>query len=226
MATINTLVSNASFGLGLLASSGQQVDVIGIYANGAQTGLPQNNSLGSSVLDSITGVTNNTTAFGQKYPNARPMKATIRETSKVMEHPVEVGITIADHHIINPIEIEIPFIISSEFYSATYIQMRQDFLNATALSVKTRVGVYSDMIIADMPHEEDADMYDVITVSLRLRQVIYVTSFVTLQDSFAPIDPLNSDTSQNGLQQAAAIGGKLLTAGTAVASYANLGKIL
>ena len=32
------------------------------------------------------------------------------------------------------------------------------------------------MIIADMPHEEEPDMYDVITIALRLRQVIYAVS--------------------------------------------------
>ncbi|OWK47556.1 hypothetical protein [Fimbriiglobus ruber] len=35
-----TLLSDINFGLGLLSSFGQQVDVVGIYANGADTNNP------------------------------------------------------------------------------------------------------------------------------------------------------------------------------------------
>ena len=235
MVTTNALISDVTFGLGLLASFGQQVDIVGIYANGGQaatgaaTGTPT-----SSIVNSILGATGPQAGFGQMFVNARPMRATIRETSKVMEHPVETGVTLADHHIINPVEIDLPMVVSAQFYATTYNEIRQAFINATALSVKTRVGVYQDMIIADMPHEEDAEMYDVITIGLHLKQVLYAISGTNpatgvsggMLVNFQPANPLNSNTAANGLQQAAAIGGSLLTAGTAVASYANLGKFL
>ena len=81
------------------------------------------------------------------------MKATVRETSKVMEHPVETGIMLSDHHIINPVEIDIPLIVTSSStgllgallgnlatnYAATYAQIRQAFYNATPLTVKTHI---------------------------------------------------------------------------------------
>ncbi|MHC5541895.1 phage baseplate protein, partial [Singulisphaera rosea] len=145
---------------------------------------------------------------------------------RVMEHPVETGVVLADHHIINPVEIDLPLIVSARDYAQTFSQIRQAFINATALSVKTRVGIYSDMIIADMPHEEEPDMYDVITIGLRLKQVIYVVPVAnggTLVN-FQPADPLNSDTTASGLQSAAALAGNVLSAATSVASYANLGK--
>jgi hypothetical protein len=204
--TPSAILSDISYGLGLLSSFGQNVDVVGIYGNG-----------GTSATD-----------FGQMFADARPMKATVRETSRVMDHPVETGVVLADHHIINPVEIDIPLIISAQFYAQTFSQIRQAFINATALSVKTRVGIYSDMIIADMPHEEEPDMYDVITVGLHLKQVIYVVPVAgggTLVN-FQPADPLNSDTTASGLQSAVALAGKGLTAATSIVSYANLGKFL
>ena len=121
MASQAQIVSNVSLGLGLLASFGQNVDVVGIYSNGAGNGGSSSASgltgLSSSVINSILGIPNSTASIGQLFIHARPMKATIRETSKVMEHPVETGVTLADHHIINPIEIDIPVIISSQYYA-------------------------------------------------------------------------------------------------------------
>ncbi|OWK36895.1 phage baseplate protein [Fimbriiglobus ruber] len=219
-----TLLSDINFGLGLLSSFGQQVDVVGIYANGADTNNPTA-AVNSTILNSILG-TSNAPAFGQLFANARPMKATVRETSKVMEHPVETGSMIADHHIINPVEIDLPLIISSQYYAATYNQIRQAFVNATALSVKTRVGIYSDMIVADMPHEEEADMYDVITINLRLKQVLYVVPGGGQLVNFQPADPLNSNTLAGGLQQAAALGTQASNAVGAALSYVKLGKFL
>lgn len=221
--TPSGFVADAVYGLGLLSSFGQQVDVVGIYANGANNIGSPTGGPSSTILNSITGTTEGNAAFGQLFVNARPLKATVRETSRVMNHPVESGVILSDHHIINEVEIELPLIVTAQFYAATFSQIRQAFINATPLSVKTRVGVYSNMIIADMPHEEDAEMYDAITLALRLRQVIYILpgSNQTAQN-FQPADPLNSNTVASGLQQAAALGTRLLTSAGSVASYVNL----
>jgi hypothetical protein len=222
MVTPSSLAADLSFGLGLLSSFGQNVDVVGIYANGSnnQSGLSAS-GLSSSIINSLVGNTGVTASFGQMFANARPLKATVRETSKVMEHPVETGAVIADHHIINPVEIDLSMIVNSQFYAATYTQMRQAFVNATLLSVKTRVGTYSDMIIADMPHEEDAEQYDAITIALHLKQVLFVVEGTssTIQN-FQPTSPANSNTIGSGLQQAAALGTQLLSAAGSVSSYA------
>ena len=254
MVTTNAIISDISYGIGLLSSFGQQVDVVGIYANGGSTNATQaggglfGTGISSSIISSVIGQTTAQAGLGQMFQNARPMKATIRETSRVMEHPVESGVVLADHHIINPIEIDLPLVVTSsstgligtllgtlaQNYAATYAQIRQAFLNATPLAVKTRVGTYNDMIIADMPHEEDPEMFDVITIALHLKQVIYVVNGTNpatgvsggTLNSFQPLNSIYGNTAPSGLQQAASVAGSLLTAGTAVASYANLGNFL
>jgi hypothetical protein len=235
-----TLTSDISLGLGLLASLGPKVDVVGIFSNSAGQGGASPGSgyfgsgLSSSVLNSILGVSNTTASIGQLFTNARPMKATVRETSKVMEHPVETGITLADHHIINPIEIDLPLVVTSTSvgllgaltgsvasnYATTYSEIRQAFLNATPLAVKTNVGVFSNMIIADMPHEENPDMFDVITILLHLKQIIYIQPNGQLQPNYQPLAANNSSTIASGLQSAAALGTQLLTGASSVSSYA------
>lgn len=152
-----------------------------------------------SLLD-VVGVYN---GFDQVYQSARPLRASLRETSRVMEHPAETGVVLADHHVINPVEIEIPLMIPAQSYAQTYQQIKTDFLAATLLTVKTPVTVYENMIIADMPHEEDPEYFNAITLLLHLRQVIYFIpgAAQSLPANYSPAEPDNQDTVQNGLQQ-------------------------
>jgi hypothetical protein len=218
----SSILSDVGYGLGLLSSFGQKVDVVGIYANGTdtQSGLAGSGPSGG-VINSLAGNTGVTASFGQMFADARPLKAHVRETSKVMEHPVETGAVVADHHVINPVEIDLPVVVNAQSYAATYTQMRQAFVNATLLSVKTRVGTYSNMIIADMPHEEDPEMFDAIVVGLRLKQVLFVVpGTASAAQNFQPLDPANSTTVGSGLQSAAALGTRLLSAAGSISSYA------
>lgn len=217
------VVSEIQYGLGLLSSFGARVDVVGIYANGAGNSGAANIFGSSNIINSILGLASTTQSFGQLFTAARPVDARVRETSKVMQHPVESGATISDFHIINPVEIEMVLIVDSQDYDSTYAQMRQAFTNATPLSVKTRTGVYSDMIIAAMPHEEKADMYDVITIGLHLQQVLqFIPGTDQIQSNYQPINPLDSDTVTSGLQAAVALGSRILNTATGLASYAAL----
>lgn len=223
MGTTAAILSDVSFGLGLLNSLASKVDIIGIYSNGNGSNAATASGLSSSVINSITGTASYIPSFGQLFADARPMKATVRETSRVMEHPIETGSILADHHIINPVEIDIPMIILAQNYSGTYTQIRQSFVNATPLSVKTRTGVYQNMIIADMPHEEQSEMYNAIMITLRLKQVLLFTSGTTdLQSAYQPLDATNSNTISSGLQSAISISGSLLTAAGAAVSYMTL----
>jgi hypothetical protein len=174
---MSSIVADAAFLIDLLALNGQS-DVVGIYD-------------GSS--------------FQQLFADARPLKATVRETSKIMEHPAETGVIVADHHIINPVEIDIPLMIQAQYYASTHQQIKATYLNATSLSVQTRTDVYSNMVIADMPHDESPEFYDAITLAVHLKQVLYVSSVGGVSSpnsptAYAPADPTNSNTAQNGLQ--------------------------
>jgi hypothetical protein len=193
--TPTSLLSDAVFALDLLAMAGTNVDIVGIY-------------------DGLL----------QVYEQARPLKAFVRETSKVMDHPVETGVVLSDHHIINPVEIDLPLVVLAGSYASVYQQIKADFLAATQLTVKTPVNVYGGMIIADMPHEESPEHFNAIIIGMRLKQVLFEVPGSTqpLPANYSPSDPANLDTVQSGLQTAAAIGIKALAAASAAASYASL----
>jgi hypothetical protein len=237
MVTAAALTSDISLGLGILGSFGPAVDVVGIYANGAGNGPASPTGIASSIINSVLGIPGTSPSMGQQFPTARPLKAFIRETSKIMEHPLETGVMLADHHIINPVEIEIPVVIANTGgglinsliggasipYATVYAAIRQAFIDAVPFSIKTNVGVYSDMVIWEMPHEEDPERFDVITINLKFRQAIFINAGATAPNSnFQPLDPLNTNTLATGLQQAATIGTQVLAGASGIASYAAL----
>ncbi len=156
------------------------------------------NNLGSvdtvAIFDSTT--------LQQVLQEGRPMVADIRETSMVMSHPVETGTILSDNHIINPIEIQMIMFVPSQSYNLIYGQLKQAFVAATSFTIQTRTGVYPNMIIADMPHREDSEMYDAIFIAIRFKEVLYVVptsvSPATQPANFSPADPVNSNTVQTG----------------------------
>jgi hypothetical protein len=139
----------------------------------------------------------------QVFEGARPMKAMVRETAMVMKYPVETGATLSDHRISNPTEIEMTFVIPSEQYAVAYQDIRNAWVNATKLSVQTRTGTYQNMIIADMPHEEDPDSFNTVTQHIRFMEVIYAAPASIAQPSglanYQPADPQYAMTVNRGL---------------------------
>ena len=163
-----------------------------------------NNLLPSFAIDSVGVYTQD---FIQIFQAARAIKATIKEQSKIMEHPVESGIIITDHRIVLPVEIELSLILTAETYSDVYKAIRQYYLNGTLIVIQTKSDIYENQLISSMPHEEDPTQYDVLTVALSLKQV----QFVQAQYGIAPKNNSNSNTQKRGTQQGSAASGSQTT---------------
>lgn len=150
------------------------------------------NALGAQDVVAVFDITGTT----QLFPHARPIHAVVKPTSRTMEHPIENGQTIADHRIIMPVEIDLSLVIPADYYQTSFLDILDSFSYANLLIVQTKFGTYRNMIIADLPHEEDPDMFDAIKISLRLREVLFVDNNPT---SFAPpsASPADGTTSSN-----------------------------
>lgn len=114
--------------------------------------------------------------FAQLFPRARPIKATVKESAKVMEHPVESGATITDHRVILPTEIELTVIVIGEDYRDTYERIRAVFRQTETIIVQTRTGSYENMIVEAMPHDETPEMHEAVPIAIKLREVTLVTA--------------------------------------------------
>ena len=138
--------------------------------------------------------------FLQLFVDARALKATVSETAKVMEHPVESGATITDHRIIDPITIELSIILSSVNYVDTYQRIKSEFLKTNLLTVQTKTGRYPSMIIQAIPHEESPEYFDTITIAISLKQVFLVEAQYGTLPPTKVKSAKNSDTADLGQQ--------------------------
>lgn len=141
-------------------------------------------------------------SFQQVFPQARSIKAVVKEESKVMEHPLETGGTITDHRVVLPVSIELSLIVQSKSgLQEVYRAIKQYYLNATLLTVQTRSSIYENQMIASMPHEENPDQYDVLAIAVTLKQI----QFATTQYTVVPKNPKNSSTVDRGTQAGTAL---------------------
>lgn len=139
--------------------------------------------------------------FNQVFANARPIKATYNRTSKVMEHPIETGAVITDHMVVMPVEIQLSLMLGAADFRSVYEQISQIFLNGTLLTVQGRTKTFENLIISDMPHDEEPDLFDIVAVAVKLKQVQFVTAqFGTLPASKVA-DKTQASTVQKGEQQ-------------------------
>lgn len=148
------------------------------------------------------------------FPNAKFLKAEVNPESRPMEHPVESGSIITDHRIILPTEIELSAVLSSNDYKDVYKQIASLFFQGTLLTVQCRAGTFTNQLIQAIPHTEDAEQYDAIVISIKLKQVLIASAPATSRVSpgvnansaeakvLAPASPTNSTTVNAGLQNA------------------------
>lgn len=137
-----------------------------------------------------------TSDFIQLFRQARAIKASVKPESKIMEHPVETGATITDHIIILPTEIELSLLLNSADYPNVYQTIQQIKDNATLLTVQTKTGIYPNQLIMSIPHEEDPALYTAITVSMKLKQVL----FSSPQYNIVPRRPKDTVPVDKGMQ--------------------------
>lgn len=160
-----------------------------------------NNLLIATSAQDVIGVFSQDSST-QLFTNARPLKAKINETATVMSHPVEDGSKVTDHKVINPIDIELSMLLTSEDYRSVYQAIKTVFEKSTLLTVQTRSGTYRNMIISAMPHDEDPEMYDGISLALKLSEVKFAKFTTgTAPKVSKPKDARNSKTSDGGKKQ-------------------------
>lgn len=134
----------------------------------------------------------------QVIAGARPMRASVYEGSRVMEHPVETGSLEADHVVSDPTEIDMPVMVTDQ---ATWEELRQLYDDRTLLTIQTKRAVYTPMVLMEMPHEDTAAVMDKTPVNLRLRRVVFVSTVYT---GLAPAKVANkaqASTVKKGAQQ-------------------------
>lgn len=162
--------------------------------------MPLNNTSIPSASSDVVGVFD--ANFNQVFPLARPVKAVVREISRLMDHPVETGFITTDHRIVLPTEISMTVLLQGAQYRSVYQQIKQLFIAAPLLSVQTKTSTYKNMIIQDLPHEETPSVFDTVEMEIRFRQAQIVASQSQALPPQAVKNTVQQSTIKTGQQQA------------------------
>ena len=113
-------------------------------------------------------------AFAAEYAglNSVVMYAEVKESSRVMEHPLENGSVVADHQVQMPVEIRLQIVMPYYLYDDIVEDLRRLKQNGTLVSVHCRGGVYTDMVFVDIPHNERAENVSRLSFDCTLRQAM------------------------------------------------------
>lgn len=108
--------------------------------------------------------------FTQVLTNANVMRVSPFPSAKVMEHPVEDGSMVTDHHIVNLMEIDVNILPQYGKQREIYNELYQMFVGGILLAIQTRTKTYTNMLVQGMPHDETADMLGTVPISIRFKE--------------------------------------------------------
>lgn len=163
--------------------------------------VPGGNFNSSFTYDVVAIVDPDTGA--QLFSAAESMKANIGPMSKIMDHPLEDGSPVSDFKIILPVSIELGLLLDANDFDATYAQIYDAFLDSTFLTVRTNADTYENMVIEGLPHDETPDMFGLLAISLRLREIQLVTVQYQALPASQVAAPTDQSTVNRGEQQPA-----------------------
>lgn len=132
--------------------------------------------------------------LNQVAANARIISAQITEESQVMSHPVETGGTIEDEIVFSPTTISLNIILAANSYRSTYQEIKQLYTRRALLTVQTKADSYQSLVIENMPHDEDASLFDTLAISIRLKEVKFVE---TEYEAYTPTTVRNPADASN-----------------------------
>jgi hypothetical protein len=134
--------------------------------------------------------------FNQLVPEGRPIKASIVEPSKLMEHPLEDGSTVVDHRILQPAEVELTIIADHELWQRYYAI----YGDAELVTIQTKSTTYDNMVIESINSDETPDVFDRVPIVLKFKEVVFVeTQFQALPPT-AVAKKTNASTVKRGEQ--------------------------
>lgn len=123
------------------------------------------------ILSDLNGIN----ALGVSY-----LTANIEPTSELAEHPVETGTMVTDAAIINPLSAKVRIALPRMFYTRIYSDLEKKyFIGKKKIILQTKLAVYKNMVLQNMPHDLTNETVDRVVIDLDLRQVIDVVPQMT-----------------------------------------------
>lgn len=145
------------------------------------------------------GMLDNTTG-GPAFADAKIMSIDVKPENTIFQHPLETGANIMDHYVQQPLEATVSMILEKEVYRDVYSSLKSYFQQAKLLIIQTRTETLMNMVLVTIPHEENAEMFDAIPVTLTLRQLNFVSPSQGTTTVANVASPNDSNTINQGMR--------------------------
>ena len=99
------------------------------------------------------------------WAGASPMQVSVRETSKATRFAVEDGSVRNDHVVRNATEIGIKMMLAGDVTNL-FEALRTTYQQRDLVTIQTKTAVYTNMLVEEMPHEQDPGMSDAVAVDI------------------------------------------------------------
>lgn len=159
------------------------------------------NFLDKSLNVNQIGPFNSKSASSTLGLNAVIIDLDVSETSKIMEHPIESGVVIADHKVINPVELTLRLTMPVYEYEPILRELREYWTQSTKLTVQSKAYTYTNMVICDIPHSETPRNVSRLSFNVRMKQALEVFPQYIRLSSKQVKKPKNADTVKSGQKQ-------------------------
>ena len=147
-----------------------------------------------------TGLTNGAKIFeGVPFYRSGLLRYGCEKSSRLCEHPIESGAKIADHKIFEPIAFSCAMAMP-EFLGGTVVdQLNECYYDSRKIIVQCSVGVFFNMILAEMPTNVTPENASRPVFDLRFREVVIVEPEMSGFDSNNLLNPSNSNTKKKSV---------------------------
>lgn len=130
------------------------------------------------------------------------MSCNIDRPSRLCKHPVESGVTVSDHKIIDPVKCTITIAMPAYYQDIVIKELAEYYKKSTPLSVHDVSGIYNNMVVTNYPNTTDKKTADRLVFNVELEQIIVVDSqYVTLSKEQVA-NAKNASTVKRGMKQA------------------------
>lgn len=126
--------------------------------------------------------------------NLQIMRITVENQKKIFEHPIENGLTIADHEVLEPQGLSLEAYIAIDDAS-TLNELTQLYMNGTKLKIRADNRVLNNMVISAQPSEITGAIFDKTKYQINFKQALEVTpQYIAMPKAKKPANKSRVDT--------------------------------
>jgi hypothetical protein len=108
----------------------------------------------------------------QLFSTAVNINVAAIESKTFASHSLENKQVVVDDQFDNPGAISMQMILNPVDYQSVYSEIKAAYKAVTNFTIQTRVDTYTNMYLAQLPHEESPEMFNTIAITLEFTEQI------------------------------------------------------